>query len=76
MSEDRYGGAIELIDLYVSRAVLYCMRYETGSQWRCFNNGAVLVRGLERVTTRARVFWTRCSWAVFLAEIPERHAFA
>ena len=45
---------------------------EVFQQWCC--TGAST--SFEQVTTRARVFWTRCSRAVFLTEIPKRHAFA
>ena len=56
MRDERYDGAMVQSDLRVSRAILKCMRAETGSQWICFNRGAELDPDLEHVTTRASVF--------------------
>ena len=50
--------------MYVSRAILYCMRYETGSQWRCFRCEAwselLLVRACFGYAVAGLCFWQRC----------------
>ena len=69
-SSDRYCGCWYCTTLCVMSATLYLILCSTGSQWSSFSTGVMLSYFLAPATTRAREFWTRCSFLMFAADAP------
>ena len=66
----RYWGCPKCLTLKVTVHILNLILCSIGSQCRRSRRGAELLHRDEEVTIRARVFWMRCSFPMFSADIP------
>ena len=67
-SSHKSGGCPVVSARCVSIAIVYCMRWTTGGQWRYLNDGSADERLGALSVIQARLFWTICDFCKFFLQ--------